>query len=366
MIVFGPMSITLLVCAVQGLVLAGFLVQRPRNQYANRFLAALIVTFSLRITPYIIGYAGFYDTLPWLSFAPFQLGTAFGPLLYFYVVGLTADLPKNWRWHFVPAVIQFLNQAVVFPFPLPMKNAWDSFAYAPFIDPFFEILAMTGIVFYGWLALRRYRDYRTWLDESRTDGVDFDPSWIRNFIIALCAIVTIWAGYFIANMLNPERNYFDQFWLYVLFSVLVLYLGIEGWRHSGLAFPRGSKTPQAPAESTKDWSVIANQWVAQIERDALWRDPDITLTSLARTLGTNTAYLSRGLNEGLGENFNAVINRRRVEAVKERLGLMNETRDLTTIALDIGFSSKASFNRAFADFAGTSPSRFRKEVRLKS
>ncbi len=366
MIAFGPMSITLLVCAAQGLVLAALLWRQSHNVQANRFLATLIIAFAMRITPFIIGYAGFYDTWPWLSFAPFDVATAFGPLLYCYVVSLTGKLPARWRWHLVPAMLQFLAQALVFPFPLPIKNAWNSFAHEPFIDPAFEIAAMGGIIVYGIAAMRQYRRYRNWLDETRTDGVDFDPSWIRNFILALVVIVAIWFGFFIANMLNPARNYFDQFWLYVAFSVLVLYLGVEGWRHASLNFPHVDAAPATPSEPAKDWRTIAAQWAERIDRDALWRDPDLTLAGLARTLGTNTAYLSRALNEGLGENFNAVINRRRVEAMKLQLSQPNENRDLTTIALDIGFASKASFNRAFADFAGMSPSRYRESVRLKS
>ncbi|WP_372919331.1 hypothetical protein, partial [Sandarakinorhabdus sp.] len=55
---------------------------------------------------------------------------------------------------------------------------------------------------YGRLAWRCWADYRRWLAENVTDAVDFDPG----------------------------RNYFDQFWLYVIFSGLVIYLGVEGWR----------------------------------------------------------------------------------------------------------------------------------------
>jgi AraC-like DNA-binding protein len=76
-------------------------------------------------------------------------------------------------------------------------------------------------------------------------------------------------------------------------------------------------------------------------------------------LGTNTAYLSRGLNEGAGENFNAIINRRRVSAVQHWLASPTEQRDMLSLAFDAGFSSKASFNRAFADFAGMSPTAWR-------
>lgn len=109
----------------------------------------------------------------------------------------------------------------------------------------------------------------------------------------------------------------------------------------------------------RDWAAQGKAWIERIETLELWRDPALTLASLARMLGTNTTYLSRALGAASGENFNAVINRRRVAAVQALLATPAEQRDLLTVALDVGFNSKASFNRAFRDFAGMSPSAWR-------
>lgn len=366
MISFGPMSITLLLCAVQGLVLAFLLIRARRNRAANRCLALLIIAFAALITPYIIGYAGFYDAWPWLSFAPFSYTLAFGPLIYFYTVHLV-DGGRVRVWpHFVPVLIQFLADALVFPLPLETKNWWDGFANAPYIAPALEFASLLSIAAYGVAAFARYRQYRQWLDQNRTDGVDFDPSWIRNFLMALALVAAIWLGFVAANLLDPSRDYFDQFLLYVIFSALVLYLGIAGWRHSETPFPSVAADSESPGTAeaaadirTRDWCQQAEQWLQQIDDAGYWRDPGLTLTSLARLLGTNTAYLSRALNEGAGENFNAAINRRRVAAIQQWLTSPGEQRDLMTMAFDAGFSSKASFNRAFADFAGMSPSAWR-------
>jgi AraC-like DNA-binding protein len=366
MIRFGTLSITLLLCAVQGLVLAVLLFRATRNRAANRCLALLIILFAALITPYIIGYAGFYDTWPWLSFAPFSYTLAFGPLIYLYTVYLVGNGPQRLWPHFVPVLVQFLAYAIVFPLPLATKDWWDSVAHAPIISPILELSSLLSIAAYGFAAFRAYRHYIVWLDQNRTDGVDFDPSWIRNFLIALALVAAIWFGFMAANILDPSRNYFDQFLLYLVFSALVLYLGIAGWRHSETQFPQPvSQTDPPPTEvspppeRTRDWSDQAQRWLQQIDSAEYWRDPDLTLTSLARLLGTNTAYLSRALNEGAGENFNAVINRRRVMAIQQSLSSNDETRDLMTLAFDAGFSSKASFNRAFASFAGMSPSAWR-------
>lgn len=366
MIIFGPMSITLLLGAVQGLVLAALLLSARHNRSANRYLALLIVAVAALITPFIIGYAGFYDKWPGLSFAPFSYTLAFGPLIYFYTVSLVDTTPERTWPHFAPVAVQFLADALVFPLPLSTKNWWDGFANAPIIAPALEYASLVSIAAYGFVAFQRYRDYRRWLDDNRTDGVDFDPSWIRNFLFALAGVASIWFGFTIANWLNPARNYFDQFWLYVVFSALVIYLGVAGWRHSETTFPKPSAAAAASpqialvsSDAGRNWVEQGRQWLDEIDKAEFWRDPDLTLASLARRLGTNTAYLSRGLNEGAGENFNAIINRRRVAAVQQWLALPTETRDMLTLAFNAGFRSKASFNRAFADFAGMSPTAWR-------
>lgn len=363
MIRFGPMSITLLVGALQGLALAIALLRAERNRPANRALAALIVAFGLFLTPYIIGFAGFYDAWPWLSFAPFELTLSFGPLLYLHVASLTAGTPgRRWPLHFIPAAIQFLCQAVVFPLPLATKNAWDRLVHDPYIDPILTGAAILSLGIYGAMAWRRRRQYLAWLADNRTDEDRFDPSWIRNVLLALGLALAVWASFFAANLADPSRNYFDQFWMYAGLSVLVIYLGVEGWRHSGVAFPVMTAPAPPPAEAEapgRDWTRQGEIWREALISQELWRDPELTLATAARALGTNTSYLSRALNEGLGVTFSGLVNRQRVAAIQQLLADPAERRDLTTLALEVGFNSKASFNRAFVLVAQVTPTAYR-------
>ena len=83
---------------------------------------------------------------------------------------------------------------------------------------------------------------------------------------------------------------------------------------------------------------------------------------VARRLGTNTTYLSRAINEGLGLNFNELINRMRAEEVARLLGQEAEP-NLMQIAFEAGFSSKATFNRAFRAVHDMSPSAYREGLK---
>jgi AraC-like DNA-binding protein len=161
-----------------------------------------------------------------------------------------------------------------------------------------------------------------------------------------------------------DFNYYQRFPLYVCFTLLVFYLGLEGWRHSGTRYPLPSTTtgPLEPprSESTgRDWAKQGREWLARTETAGWWRDPELSLDRLARHLGTNTAYLSRALNEGLGLSFNEAINRLRVDEVCRRLAADAADGELLEIAFAAGFSSKTSFNRSFKARTGKTPSQFR-------
>ena len=367
MIEFGVLSISLLVGTAQGLVLALMLWRSTSNRAANRWLALLILAVAALITPYIIGFAGFYDRWPQLSFAPFSYTLAFGPLIWLYATSLCGRPPVRVLPHFLPVAVQFAADAVVFPFPLETKDRWDTVAMAPIIAPVLLVGTFISLAVYGRLAWRCWAGYRRWLRENVTDAVDFDANWIRNFLIALGLVGLVWLGFFIANIRDPARNYFDQFWLYVIFSGLVIYLGVEGWRHAGMRYPVPSETVGEAAPAGRDWAALGAKFAAEIEARRLWQDPHLTAASLARALGTNSNYLARAFNEGLGANFNSVINRRRVQQVQLWLQDPADSRAILTMAMDAGFRSKASFNRAFAEFAGMTPTEARaSRARLKS
>jgi AraC-like DNA-binding protein len=61
-------------------------------------------------------------------------------------------------------------------------------------------------------------------------------------------------------------------------------------------------------------------------------------------------------------NFSTFINRLRVDAAKRDLLLPGE---ILTVALDVGFRSKASFNRAFKEYAGCTPSEWRSRAKAE-
>lgn len=361
---FGPWSTTLAIGAGFGLAVALLLAFTRSNSVANRLLSLLLLVFVMKLMPYVLGFAGYYDAYPWLSFAPFNVGLAIGPLLYLHVVRLTsAGLPRNGYWHLLPGALQFAYRVVMFMQPMEVKDAWNDRIHRDWIDPMETLLELLSFAVYLWLALHAYRTYQRWLDAHLSNREEFRIVWLRNVLVAFAIAWPVWALYETLSY-TIDFNYYQRFPLYVCFTLLVFCLGLEGWRHSGTRYPlpsamTGPVEPPRPEPTGRDWATQGREWLARTEAAGWWRDPELSLDRLARQLGTNTAYLSRALNEGLGLSFNEAINRLRVEEVSRRLVADAADGELLDIAFAAGFNSKTSFNRSFKAQTGKTPSQFR-------
>ena len=168
MIRFGALSIFLLVFAAQSLAIAAALLAVKANRRANRALAALLLVVAGLLTPFIIGYAGYYDAYPWLTSAPFAVPLAVGPLVYAHIVALVRERRLAWAHYMLPAG-QFLYQAALFPLPLATKTWFDTTVYEPWLDPLLALLVPGSMLFYTLASVRVARDYRAWLAQRRRD-----------------------------------------------------------------------------------------------------------------------------------------------------------------------------------------------------
>lgn len=363
----GSWSTILLLGSLHGVLMAVLLMTAKRNRVANRCLAALLFAVILLITPFTIGYAGFYDAWPWLTFAPFFWQLSFGPLVWLYVRQLGhATLPARWKWHFLPAAIQGVYFIALFTQPVATKWAWDAEFHLPVVAPLLDALIYLSLAAYWMLAYRAYRGYQDWLEHNSGAREEFRLHWLRGFLWAMALATAVDLGFTIVDRWVTDLDYFELFPLYLAFVALIYYLGVEGWRHADAPYPQSATDPAAPPGeperpgSERDWAALGDLYARRVADQGWWREPDLDLADLARRLGTNTLYLSRALNEGLGQSFSEFLNRQRIKAAQERLAGDDA---ILSIAEDVGFGSKASFNRAFQAYVGCTPSQYRSDLK---
>lgn len=86
----------------------------------------------------------------------------------------------------------------------------------------------------------------------------------------------------------------------------------------------------------------------------------ITLDSLSEAIGYSKFHLSRFFTKN-NTSFTDMLNARRIKEAE--ILLRNENAPVTQIAMNVGFSSITTFNRAFRKFKDCTPTRFREMFR---
>ena len=109
----------------------------------------------------------------------------------------------------------------------------------------------------------------------------------------------------------------------------------------------------------RDWTADGQRLQATILEHGWHLEPGISLQELSRRFGMNQTYVSRALNQGLGASFSEVINGLRVTHAQRLIDQGGSS--LLDVALESGFGSKASFNRAFKIHSGMTPSAWQRQ-----
>lgn len=108
----------------------------------------------------------------------------------------------------------------------------------------------------------------------------------------------------------------------------------------------------------------ARQLLARLEElmgsRRAYRDPDLTLPTLADALGITLHMLSQLLNVRIGKSFFVYVNAHRADALMAALADPRKTdRGVLDLAFEVGFSSKSTLNSFFKKHTGTTPTEFR-------
>ncbi|MFD0796857.1 helix-turn-helix domain-containing protein [Maribacter chungangensis] len=128
------------------------------------------------------------------------------------------------------------------------------------------------------------------------------------------------------------------------------------------------KPKVAPLNINDDEMKRIIEKINELEDKKYYLRMDLTASSLAKKLKTNTTYLSKIINIHYQKKFTTYINDLRIDYVIDRLKNDNLYRRYTihSLANEVGFKSKESFNAAFKKRTGVLPSALIKELAKKS
>lgn len=174
------------------------------------------------------------------------------------------------------------------------------------------------------------------------------------FIFSIGSLCLVIISAEIINYTFPHSQYLEAFTTF-LCIVLIYRLSEEALRSKPFW------TCLSRPSQVHHLQEIELQLIEMIKEKKLYMQQGITLRQLAKELKVPEYKLRKVINQNLGHHhFKSFLNYYRVKAAQEML-TQPENADIPiyNLAFDMGFSSLASFNRAFKNQVGMAPSSFR-------
>ncbi|PHR86789.1 MAG: hypothetical protein COA80_19340 [Leeuwenhoekiella sp.] len=175
-----------------------------------------------------------------------------------------------------------------------------------------------------------------------------------------------------------QSRYHKQILGYSLLVLVVLAAGLYinyGFKHKQISLSQGGTSVVVKKISndeevtepilTEEIKTVLLHRLQKFEEGEAFLDPELSLFGLAKDLNTNSAYLSRVINEVKGVNFSNYINELRVQYLLKKLEDDPQLQFYKIQALgeEVGFKRAYSFSKAFERKVGEKPSNYLKQLR---
>ena len=356
------MNVILLLAPIQAFFLFSLLLAKPRKSFADKVLMAWLIGIGAHTLIYFLHFQ-YQLSVPIII----NLNSAFpflqGPFLLAWVtalVGMRQRFSGFDYLHLLPFVAFVLFVVLLNGFNVFSIRVNDSMQLVNIlsVSRFLSTLLLLSVpVYIAWsLVVMRRASVAL---QSPAQSSRF--RWIWAFIVGLGLV---WVAAMVAAVLN-EQQLAQQHVIFWVLTVVVYVLGYLGLTRTTVFTapefealknelqPKYLKSGLKPADA----KIIYDGLVAHVDNEQAYLDADMSLSDLALALGVSTNHLSQVINEFDQCNFHDFVNKRRVAEACRRLQQSQEI-NLLELAMDVGFNSKSSFNRAFRKFAGCTPSEF--------
>lgn len=350
--------------AAQAALLALALSRRAVNPEANRVLAAWIAIVGADLAVKALYLAApaaeLFKAWRFVALFPFL----YASLFYLYVRALTTACGVALR-----DVLHLAGFALVLAYTGPLFllgsaetatvfERFDAGKWPPppwWFDPGLFAYALAYII----AALVRVHRYRRVLRQRRSDADRLSLRWIDTMAVFQLVIWCIAATHWLVRM--PGVDY------YLIYGAVAAWVCVVGYFSLGqppvVDEPADDAAPVSAVAFALDddarFPAVEARLSQLMMREALYREPALTIGQVARRSGYPEYLVSAVINRRLGGNFWDYINRHRVEATRACLTDRDDDRTILDIAYACGFTSKSTFNAAFKRQVGQTPSGYR-------
>ncbi len=365
-----------LIAATQGgFIGVLFLISRKGNPLTNSFLGLLLVTFSYRLFEITSFWTRLDLIIPHILETSFPFSYAFGVLLYFYVKHLVTGSQRMDRrlWvHLIPFMVVTLS---MFPFYFSGTQGKVAIISSYFETGFFENAAMPPWkVYLQFPHLFAYSALAVFVLQQKIGSLSGKEErsrklrQIRNLIVGFVACYFLWMLSFFGI---PEDFISARLYDYLSMSGMIIFIYAMGYQSfqvpkahvftdlsKPVKYSNSTLTQQQAETYLKELKIL-------MEKDQLYLRQDLSLAMLSGRMNLSSHLLSQIINELYGHNFFDFVNHYRI-AKAQRMLAHEDARKYTiaSIAQEVGFNNKTSFNNYFKKVTGKTPSQYGREAAI--
>jgi AraC-like DNA-binding protein len=351
--IFGSLKTLYFIAVFQALLIAFFLIIQRRGNKVNRIiLVILLMNFILFLTAsYILLYMSNWKHVYYAHLVNLTVFLA-SPVLYLYYQSL---LDNNFRFRFVHiyhalpfiAIFSFIFYTIVLKYN-------PHFVFTPYGVTLLILLFIQSI-FYLWIILKRNNGF------IFHDSKNYRTRWFGHIFLSTLVIFCLKLVIFITwNMFGLRDICIFFTGMFFILSFIIINMMVLFGLYNPEILIQYFKYQNSPVDDTFKAQCFAEIQTLFIS-SKIYLDPLLTLDRLAKKMNVSERILSQVINECAGKNFNDFINHYRINEAKSLI-IRNSYTNILTVAYEVGFNSKSTFNTAFKKFTHMTPTEFRRSV----
>ncbi len=344
---------------IQGLLMAFlFLLSKKKSYLPNQYLGGFVLTFSVMLAFFLCYWHMLQYKYMHINYSLVSLPYLLGPLFFGYIQALLLNKKLN-PLHFLPFISVFLIYAPFYFHSAEWKMEYfrqeiNLIPFNHFINKVIGYGQFLSMAFYAFWTFKLFKQNPDYTNGKR--GL-----WIKRlFYFFLGTVVLFIIGslgithFAISRIVDYILVFIMSSFAYSISTVSFLnpHLFEKKVLDKQLKYPRSSMTDQEATNIIQKIELI-------MKNEEPYLEESFRLEGLANLIGIPSHQLSQALNQFYQTSFTDLVNQYRIEKAKSLLS-PSSLKHLTieAIAYEVGFSSRATFYRAFKKFNGISPSAF--------
>ncbi|MEZ5472529.1 MAG: helix-turn-helix domain-containing protein [Marinicella sp.] len=375
----------------QAVMMVAIVIKNSEPKQPGRLLALLLSVMAYKLLEGGLINSDLYQYVPHLIDWMAGVALLIGPIFYAYVLRMAGHSPwrgRVWLFNLSPFLLLLLIQLPGLWIPAAQKIAQIEFykshpgySQLPWFFILLLVIIKVHLASYLWQSWQVLSEAEVAAEQQTADDASWCLSWQKKLCLMLIALEVLWAVLFIGQQFLglSALNAIGEYWL-LLMAAVVLMMGYWGLQkpqlileaHSepnDLAQPNQTNQSEKYQNSLIDDStagMIAREINQAMKQDELYLESTLNLSMLSKHLGIRRHLISQVITQTLNTTFFKLINTYRVAHAKTLIADDRSEFTLERIAVESGFNNRVTFNKAFKEAEGHSPSIYRKTLKLAS